>query len=168
MRLNNALRDKIISAVVREQGLRDKHIAAGEAVLDKLVATHEATYPAGLLNYKPWLSETTRIVLKNAEGYTVEYFDTGVTHLFRQNSETPSVAITPEIQALLDARAAAKKELNDVESMVYVVVYSCTTTKQLIETAPELARFVPDENTPVTALVDMATVNRLRQMLTPK
>jgi hypothetical protein len=64
-----------------------------------------------------------------------------------------------------DAYQALSKKRRDLESEIYAVLMSCTTVKQAIETLHELANYMPDESAPVTALVPMQQVERLRAIL---
>jgi hypothetical protein len=164
MKLSHNARDQIVDAVLRDKGFPGK-ITAAEAKLGALVkAEWEKTVPAEVFPLVGrWVGETRRAYVRDDKGNVLDTVVLVGTPDPRSGS--PAVVQTPEIRALRDAVDAVKKEAADIKETVRAVVYSCNTDKQLLETAPELGRFLPEAGGASTALVDMATINKLRNML---
>lgn len=53
-----------------------------------------------------------------------------------------------EVVAAVNALISAKNEVTSLESSLKRIVATCNTSKQLEETLPEAAKFLPDENSP--------------------
>lgn len=167
MKLSKRIRDKIVDDVLKDKGCLSKIHAAEDAAKEAAILEWEKNYPhdkASKAAIEEWADTTSAVYVNNREGYHVTSFH-HCREMYKRAGRTPSVVITDEIKAAMDAVEAAEKERDEIESLVRSVVNSCDTNKQLIETAPELARFLPDGSATVTAMVDMATVNRLRAML---
>lgn len=167
MRLSNGMRDSIVAAILRDREFPAKITAAEAALRSEVLTEYEKLYPkdeASMVVVREWADTNSYISLENERGYGIESFH-GYGRIFEHQGKSPRVKITPKITALVEARDAANKAKIEAEEIIRAVLNSCSTTKQLIDTAPELARYVPDESGPVTALVDMATVQRLRYIL---
>lgn len=59
------------------------------------------------------------------------------------------------------------KVMNDAADQITAVLASATTSKKLIELAPEMQSFLPVETAPSRGLISMDTINSVRAMLTP-
>jgi hypothetical protein len=169
LKLTNAIRNKIVEDVLTSKGIRKIAQYAEKAWVKQIMQEWEKCYPPGLHEYKAWVCKASSIYVEDdrhniTDCVYLSSIEEG-TNVYRHESGSTCVAQTPEIIRLKDEWLEAKKAVVDAEALIRSVVFSCTTSKQLIDIAPELARFVPDEDQ-TTALVSVATLDALRQLMT--
>lgn len=165
MKLTKEIRENIIADVVEKTGLNAELKAAQETIKKEAVAEWERGYPEGLKKYADWISVTQYAYFVNGAGHCLKdetLSDAG--KLFEMRGSTPRIKVTDTLKSLFDYRDEIVKRVDQTIEVTRAVVYSCSTRKQLIETAPELEPFIPEEQKS-GALVDMATLERLRAML---
>ena len=165
MKLTKEIRENIIAAVVAKAGLRDELKNALDAIKAEAVAEWERSYPAALTQFSDWLSFSRYAYFIDEAGHSVSTsVELQDLNLIEKKGATPRIRYTPMIRVLMGDAEEIEDKITRVIELAHAVVYSCTTRKQLVETAPELEEFLPEEQKS-GALVDLATVDRLRALL---
>jgi len=77
----------------------------------------------------------------------------------------PTVAPCKEIKAKLHEIELLKREREESKRLVRQILNSCNTAEQLLEAAPEIAPFVPEEDQACKALVPIGNITKVRQLL---
>lgn len=168
MKITKNMRLSAVEKILGERGLKSAR-AAAELMLDKLVIEKwRATYPPELSAVAPWIY-TGRYVTLMSGGEVNAVLESVYTgrdnEVYMTRHQTPHVTVDADIQEALDDRQKARDEVVQTTELLLSVLNACNTTKQLAEMAPELLKYVTDDPGPSTALVDQATLAKVRQFL---
>lgn len=77
--------------------------------------------------------------------------------------ETKNLPVEPVLQKVRD-HLKEDEELIEYKSRLRQIVYGCSTQKQLAEALPELARFIPGQQTSNTALALVGAPDLVKEL----
>ncbi len=169
MKLTNVVKDYIINKAKKDAKEKLRFDEQLDSTIARIRQEYMKTLPEGIDNYKGWLKTTLEIYLLHPTGTQMKLC--GATYaccktgwIPRQNDYYATLTLTPDLIERVENINKMHSELKEFGEALVSVMTSCTTLKQLKETAPELEKYFPEEKQN-TALVDMATVTKLRDML---
>ena len=170
MKLTKGLREDIASkaaAAIYDSRIDTEHRKMLESAYDTLIASGK---------YRPVSSipEGWEDFISAEDDLSIPSGESGVRSVY---ARLPKPVVTPGATSYVQLGSfhdpwpgqnvyrQLLKQKKAFETELYSVLLSCSTTKQVEATLPELARYLPDDKAPVTALVPVQQVERLRDIL---
>ena len=144
MRLTNEIRYQFVNAVMRDA---PANAAAAKAHARCLAAAHQALRER---NIDPDVFEK---IVALGFAYRAEDYVEGL------GSVPCPEAHLPPLADLIQQSEAGHEKLQNVRAQLMALAMSCTTLKQLREAAPELAKYMPTNESGVDRTVPVVQVN---------
>lgn len=152
MKLTNHTRNLFINNVIKAIP-RKRKITSDQAAAE-IEAIAQNLYPAAL---KKFIKRYPTAVYRKGLSYRVkspsETRGGGMTIYvnFVEVDETKNLPVEPVLQKVRD-HLKENEELAEYKRRLQQIAYGCSTYKQLAEALPELAKFIPGQQTSNTAL----------------
>lgn len=164
MKLNNHTRDLFVNNVIK--AIPRKHKLTSDQAAAEIEALAQSLYPASL---KKFIKQYPTAVYRKGASFRVDspskISGGGMTIYasFVDVDETKNLPVEPVLQKVRD-HLKENEELIEYKSRLRQIVYGCSTQKQLAEALPELARFIPGQQTSNTALALVGAPDLVKEL----